>query len=214
MYDEAMERIRQQPKPMETLALRVLSWIVYAVRPLQLEELQHAIAAAELEPDDRYISEENLTPQSILVNACAGMIKIDEASNVIGLVHKSTQDYFDRSSTKHFPHAQRDIGTICVKYLSLEVFSSGPCSTDELYKRRVNENVLLEYAAGNLGNLIRGMTEHNLHGMILKFLLDERQLSSANQAFFAIQRYGSNQNFPRDFNSVHYATYFSLEDIL
>jgi Ankyrin repeats (3 copies) len=212
-YDDAMERIKQQPT--QTLALRVLSWIVYAARPLQLKELQHAIAVDELEPDDRSISEESLTPPSILINACAGMIKIDEASNIIGLVHKTTQEYFDQNGPKHFPHAQSDIGTRCLKYLSLEVFSEGACSTYELYKRRLSENVLLEYAAQNLGDHMHGMDEHTLNSLKLEVFLDKHKLSCATQALFVDRRqWFSAQTFPKNFCGVHYAAYFGLKDIL
>ncbi|KAF1811584.1 hypothetical protein P152DRAFT_369199, partial [Eremomyces bilateralis CBS 781.70] len=120
-YDQAMERIKQQPH--RRLALQALTWIVYAVRPLQVNEIRHAIAIDELEPDDRSISEDMLTLPELIVNACAGMIKIDEESNVIGLVHKTTQEYFDRYGAKHFPDAQWKIGKGCLTYLSLDVFS-------------------------------------------------------------------------------------------
>jgi hypothetical protein len=209
-----MERIKQQPT--RILALRVLSWIVYAVRPLQLEEVQHAVAVNELEPDDRSMSEESLTPQSIIVNACAGMIKIDEQSNIIGLGNKTTQDYFDRNGTKHFAHAQRNIGITCIKYLSLEVFSEGYCSTNELYERRLRENALLEYAARNLGNHIYQAAEDSLHDLALKLFLENHKLSCASQALFVNKsqwRYYSGM-FPKDFQGVHYAAYFGLKGIV
>ena len=216
-YDEAMERIKEQPT--KTLALRVLLWIVYAARPLRLKELQHAIAVDELEPDDRSISEESLTPPSILINACAGMVKIDEASNIIGLVHKTTQEYFDKNRPKFFPDGQSDIGTRCLKYLSLEVFSEGACSTEELYERRLSENVLLKYAAQNLGYHTHGMAEHTLNSLKLDFFLDEDKLECATQAFFVDtgewylgDEYGD--EFPRSFCGVHYAAYCGLKDIL
>jgi hypothetical protein len=214
-YDEAMERIKRQPT--QILALQVLSWIVYAVRPLQVEEVQHAIAIDELEPDDRSVSDESLTPQRIIVNSCAGMIKIDEKSNIIGLVHKTTQDYFDRRGADHFPHAQRDIGITCLKYLSVEVFSEGHCSTDELYERRLRENALLEYAAQNLGNHIYEATEHNLHDLALKFFLENRKLSCASQALFVDKRRwlpGYSRIFPKNFQGMHYAAYFGLKGIV
>lgn len=112
------------------------------------------------------------------------MIKIDEQSNIIGLVHKTTQDYFDRSGIDHFPHAQQDIGITCLKYLSLEVFSEGHCSTDELYERRLREHTLLEYAARNLGKYIYEATEYSMHDLALKFFLENRKLSCASQALF------------------------------
>ncbi|OAX82907.1 hypothetical protein ACJ72_02732 [Emergomyces africanus] len=156
-YDEAMERIKQQPT--RILALRVLLWIVYAVRPLQLGELQHAVAVDELETDDHSVSEECLTPQTIVVNACAGLIKIDQESNIVRLVHMTAQEYFDRRGTKHFPDAHRDIGMACLKFLRLEVFSEGYCVTDGQYQCRLKGNALLKYAAQNFGNHIFRTTD-------------------------------------------------------
>lgn len=43
-YDQAMERIRSQDIESIRLAERVLAWIVHALRPLSVEELQHALA--------------------------------------------------------------------------------------------------------------------------------------------------------------------------
>ncbi|KAI9860058.1 MAG: hypothetical protein M1813_006406 [Trichoglossum hirsutum] len=215
-YNEAMERIKQQPT--KILAMRALSWIVYAVRPLQLEEVLHAIAVDDLEPDDRSISEEILTPQSVVVNACAGMIKIDEGTNVVGLVHKTTQEYLERSGAEHFPDAQRDIGIACLKYLSLDVFSKGYCSTDELFECRLRENTLLDYAARNVGNHIRKETRRSLHDLALKFLLDKRKVLCASQALFIVPEVWRSpeysQGFPKDFHGVHYAAYFGLMDII
>ena len=212
-YDDAIERIKQQPT--KTLALRVLLWIVYAARPLRLEELQHAIAIDELEPDDRSISEESLTPSSIFINACAGMVKVDEASNIIGLVHKTTQEYFDQNGSKLFPEGKSHIGTRCLKYLSLEVFSEGACATEELYKRRLSENVLLKYAAQHLGYHMHDMAEHTLNSLKLDFFLDENKLSCATQALFVDTRERVYVNsFPKRFCGVHYAAYCGLKDIL
>src|SRR5580698_1643659 len=54
-YDEAMERIERQDDSRTELAKRVLSWITYAVRPLSVTELQHALAVVldttNLDPD-------------------------------------------------------------------------------------------------------------------------------------------------------------------
>ncbi|KAH0536219.1 hypothetical protein FGG08_006886, partial [Glutinoglossum americanum] len=215
-YNEAMERIKQQPT--RILAMRALSWIVYAVRPLHLEEVLHAIAVDDLEPDDRSISEEILTPQSVVVNACAGMIKIDEKTNVVGLVHKTTQEYLERSGAEHFPDARLDIGIACLKYLSLDVFSKGYCSTDELFECRLRENTLLDYAARNMGNHIREETGRSLHDLALKFLLDKRKVSCASQTLFIAHKVWRpreySQEFPKDFQGVHYAAYFGLMDII
>jgi len=182
IYKEAMERIEQSPY--KTLAFKVLIWIVYAVRPLQLEEVLHAVALDELEPEDESITEDCLTPPSIILNACAGIIRIDKESNVVGLVHKTTQEYFDKNGINHFPDAHKDITTSSLRYLSLHVFSSGYCPSNELYERRLKENALLDYAVRSLGDHISQGFDCSLKGLTLKVFLDEQITSSASQVLF------------------------------
>jgi Ankyrin repeats (3 copies) len=214
-YEEAMKRIKQSPT--EQTALRVLTWIVYAVRPLQLDEVLHAVAVDELESDDESIPDECLTSSSIIVNACAGMIRIDKASNVVVLVHKTTQEYFNRNGSNHFPLAHQDITLSCLQYLSLHVFSSGYCPSDELFKRRLKEHALLNYAVQSLGDHISQGFDCSHKDLILKVFLDERTISSASQVLFVNtkwQTFSWSQIFPKQFQGVHLAAYFGLTDVL
>jgi len=43
-YEEATKRINSQTPGLHNLAKGVLSWIIYAQRPLTTKELQHALA--------------------------------------------------------------------------------------------------------------------------------------------------------------------------
>jgi hypothetical protein len=70
IYDEAMERVERQPTTKE-LSKRVLSWIIYASRPLSVEELQHALA----------VSPKMTQTRSFLrmeTSVCAGLVVIDK----------------------------------------------------------------------------------------------------------------------------------------
>ena len=212
IYREAMKRIKQQTADDSGLALRLLSWIVYAVRPLQLIEIQHAMAVDDLEYRDRSISNDCLTPQNIIVNVCAGLIRIEE-SNIIRLVHYTTQEYFEQSGSDHIPHAQRNTGVTCLKYLSLGVFSEGYCHTDKLYEHRLKENPLLDYAARNWGNHIREENGQDVQDLSAQFLLDDSKVSCASQVLLTEKDrryYGYSQTFPKDFQGIHYAAYFGL----
>ena len=84
-YDEVMARIRAQNADDRGLADKVLSWIVYARRPLSLLELQHAIAVT---PDMLDMDPEALVDELILIDVCAGLVIIDEQSSIIRLVRK------------------------------------------------------------------------------------------------------------------------------
>ena len=87
MYDETMKRVEGQTENCKTLAKHVLSWIIYAYRPLTLNELQHAIAVSsdsmmtKLEPDA-------LVDEKILTSVCAGLIVVDAERRIVRLVRK------------------------------------------------------------------------------------------------------------------------------
>ena len=208
-----MKRIKRSPN--KSLALNVLKWIVYAVRPLQLEEVQHAIAVDDLEPEDESVTKDCLTPPSTIINVCAGMIRIDKEGDVVGLVHKTTQEYFDRNGIRHFQHAHRDITASCLRYLSLPVFSTGYCPSKVLFDRRLNENALLDYAAQSLAaHIFRGF-DYSLKDLALKVLLDERTTSSMSQVIFKRSLiFEYSQGFYKRFQGVHFSAYFGLIDIL
>jgi hypothetical protein len=84
-YDEAMERIERQDDNCKQLAKRVLSWIIYAVQPLSVKEVQHALAVV---PGSTNIDPEDIIDDEILTSVCSGLVVIDEERNVIGLVRK------------------------------------------------------------------------------------------------------------------------------
>src|SRR5271155_4562725 len=84
-YDEAMERVERQDDSRTQLAKQVLSWITYAVRPLSVKELQHALAVM---PDTTKLDPDDITDDEILTSICAGLVVIDEERNIIGLVRK------------------------------------------------------------------------------------------------------------------------------
>jgi hypothetical protein len=80
VYEKVMNRIQSQPSVDYILAIRVLSWISYAIRPLTVEELQQAIA---IEPGDREFDEDALIAEDSLLGVCAGLATIDHESNTV-----------------------------------------------------------------------------------------------------------------------------------
>ena len=121
-YDEAMQRIESQNDDDRQLAERVLYWISYALRPLTVEELQHALA---VEPGESKLDEDNIPDEELLTSLCAGLVIVDKESNIIRLVHYTTQEYFNSIRASRFPGAQTSIASTCLTYLSFEVFADG-----------------------------------------------------------------------------------------
>jgi hypothetical protein len=133
-----MERIEGQIKNSRELAKQVLSWITCAKRPLTTSELRHALA---VEIGEFKLDEENLPEIEDVLSVCAGLVTVDEQSDVIRLVHYTTQEYFERTWNFWFPNAQKDIATVCVTYLSFDAFT-GFCLSDADFEIRLLESVV------------------------------------------------------------------------
>lgn len=144
VYNEAMLRIEQQNKDDAELAVRVLAWISCAQRPLRIIELLQALA---VDLDEDTLDLEAMPDVTTLVDICAGLITIDESSDVIRLVHLTTQDYFLRSRATHFPLAHRDIAGTCLAYLSIKEFQSGCSPSRDLFSIRLSRYPFFTYAA-------------------------------------------------------------------
>jgi hypothetical protein len=84
IYDESMERIERQSNTKE-LAKRVLSWIIYASRPLSVEELRHALAVS---PNMTEMDPRDLVFESKLISVCAGLVVIDKERQVVRLARE------------------------------------------------------------------------------------------------------------------------------
>ncbi|KAF2178919.1 hypothetical protein K469DRAFT_695066 [Zopfia rhizophila CBS 207.26] len=122
-----MERVESQRTGFCELAKQVLSWITCVKRPLTTLEVQHVLA---LEIGASELDEENVTEIEDMVSLCAGLVTADEESNIIRLVHYTTQEYFERKQNFWFPNAQADITKVCVAYLSFDAFEADFCHTD------------------------------------------------------------------------------------
>ena len=200
-YDDTVNRIRNQEQGICESAKKVLFWIVCAKRPLITEELRHALA---VEPGTCRLDEMNLCPVSDMVSSCAGLVIVD--SNIIRLVHYTTQEYFQRRGLKNFEDVQRDtIATSCLTYLSYDVFAEGYLTRSDL-ESRLQQNAFFKYAAQNWGHHIRD-TQQSVGDLALKLLMDDRKASASSQALFEY-------NSPQKFCGTHLAAYFGLNDIM
>ena len=133
-YKDAIERIEGQLADEEKLAKQVFSWITYAKRPLTTSELEHAFA---IELEESQLDTENLCRVEDMVSICAGLVTIDEESEIIRLVHYTTQEYFERTQSHWFPDAQTNITKTCVTYLLFKEFESGICQNDKEFEKRL-----------------------------------------------------------------------------
>ena len=147
LYRETVERIRRQSGDDGELGMRVLSWVTHTKRPLHVEELAHGLAV-EYDDDEganHELDTDNLLSSRSLVDVCAGLVVIDPRSQIIRLVHYTTQEYFDKERLQLFEHAEMDISVASLTYLSYDIANTAP--SDDMISDAIISHPFLTYAS-------------------------------------------------------------------
>lgn len=212
-YDDAISRIERQPNQHRSRAKQVLSWISFTLRPLTVMELRQALA---VELGSRELDKSCLPAQTRLVSVCAGLVVVDRQSQVIRLVHETTQAYFEKNRLKLFPGAQEEISKICLTYLSFDLLAKGPCSTDDDMQKRLHELPFLDYAACYWGDHVREAEDESVQSLTFQLLEDNAKLMSFVQRwrYPLIQGREYTRRSPKDFSGIHVASAFGLEVVI
>lgn len=208
-----MERIYGYQPSNWDLAKRVLTWISHTRRPLTTGELRYALAVELGEPG---IDEDNLPEVNDMVSFCEGLIIVDKESDIIGLVHYTTQEYLDRVSQTWIPDAHKDIALVCLGYLSFQEFSACSCLNDKEFEDRLERNALLDYCAKNWGDHVRDADDKGADEAALRFLEDEKKLASAVQVRMVSEyRFtGYCRKVPARIAAAHVTAQFGLSRIM
>ena len=213
-YDGAIERIEGQAKGRRNWARRVLSWVFHARRPLTSIELQHALA---VRPGDRQIDKKNLIHIGEIISFCAGLVTLNQKSDVIQFVHYTTQQYFEDTQQQldWVRTAPVEISKSCLTYLTFNTFASGYAPDNETFEERVTQNVFLDYAALHWGMHAYGV-QREVQNVARTFLQDPSLTSCASQVMFAeqiifISQYS--QKAPKILG-LHLAAAFGLDILL
>lgn len=157
-YDDVMQRIKDQAPDHVRLALKALAWVSYAFRPLSLRELQHALA---VEPGDKDMDEDLIMDGQSITQLCAGLVIVDQRTNVVNLVHYSTKSYFDDIRHVQFPNFHSSITLICATYLTLDTLKGA-----KIWEM-VQKYPLACYAAQYMGDHARNSPEESLDPSVL-----------------------------------------------
>ena len=208
-YDDTLRRIQEQRPGFQQLAMGALAWITHAKRPLRTVELQVALAIEIGEPG---LDRDNIEKMERIISVCAGLVTIQEESEIVEFVHYTTQEYMQRKQKHLLADAESTITKSCVTYLSFNVFDSGFCLTDASFEARLQENPLYDYAARSWGHHARasGCCEG-----IIAFLESTSKVEASSQALMAVKRSWTSTNsqgVPKRMTGLHLAAYFGVQD--
>ncbi|PKS10137.1 hypothetical protein jhhlp_001887 [Lomentospora prolificans] len=209
-YKAAMERIEEQEYTRD-VAKQALAWITCAKRPLSTTELRHALT---IEEGDTELLEEDLVHIDDIVAICAGLVTIDEESDIIRLVHFTTQEYFEQNRDQWFPSVEEAISKVCITYLSFDSFETGYCRTDAQLTQRLLEYPLYDYAAKNWGHHARHAPELN-PDIVITFLYHKPKAdASAELLFHRTNLAGPYPDSIEQLLPLHLASYFGILEVV
>ncbi|KAJ7835018.1 hypothetical protein B0H14DRAFT_2450271 [Mycena olivaceomarginata] len=163
-YEITIQRIISQAEDDREIALRVLTWVSNAKRPLSVRELQEALS---VEQDDKNFDSDNILDTDIILSVCAGLVIIDEDNHVFRLVHYTAQEYLDHVQPTQFPKAQVDITATCLTYLSLDTWTDFRA---DFPQELLQAHPFISYAEEYCLVHARGSPELQLKSRILDFL--------------------------------------------
>lgn len=232
-YDDVITRIQTQDEEDLKLAEQIITWLYYAIRPLTLQELRHALAtrlAFETNPDATELDETFLPDDEVIVSVCAGIVALHLESNTVALVHYTTKEYFkrrvDRQHLDPFLRPEANIAETCLVYLSferkeLEQWVAEKAEYKRRSPRRRDEVKLLDidllhplfrYAAQHWGDHAHGRLEQTTRDLSMKFTRQRTARVAPFQAIWEREYYGT--PVPFLISGLFLASFFGLEDLV
>ncbi|KAI4116483.1 MAG: hypothetical protein LQ338_007709, partial [Usnochroma carphineum] len=203
IYKESMHRIEKQPREQSSRAFRILGLLTRARRPLSLKELQHALAAMELEDDEEDLTDRDIldavTAGDLLLEITSGLaILADNGSGIdVKLVHRSLEDFLqqDECRSKWFPNADSEIARASLRYLRLVIPSEAHGDEDWIAKN--TDYPFLRYSSQHWGDHVRDATcfihsDIELQKMTARLVDDSQRMDACMQAAWVIDRGGHN----------------------
>ena len=147
LYRQNIERIQQQADDDGALGMRILSWITHVKRPLSVDELRHGLAVeySDDEEDLKVFDADNLLSPRSLVDVCAGLVTIDSTSQVIRLMHHTTQEYLNNARLHLFTDSEVDVSRACLTYLSYDFGIEFGC--EKILDETLLSHPFLDYAS-------------------------------------------------------------------
>ena len=221
LFDDAMNRMAAQPEPHAVLAKRVISWIFYARRPLQIAELREALS---VEPGDTKLDRSGYHEVGSLLNVCCGLVSIDRQDNVIRLVHYSLQEYLDSHWRIDCPGSEGGIAQNCLIYLTLNDFLpdaiEGPSLSNRNHASSLTQSQwrgrhkFFSYVASYWGEHVKGQIEIELEPLILRLFEKKVHLLYGLQEYNKLMyRAVAYDTWPDQPSPLHLTAYWGLSHI-
>ena len=170
----------------------------------------------ENEDPPREFDFDNILDAESLIDVCGGLVIIDDESQVVRLVHYTTEEFFKSSQGTIFPDAHMQISKICLAYLSFDVLTEDTWTILSKHPQDKYDLRFCDYAANFWGDHLRGKPEQELRELAMRFLSHQELLWKAF-APLLYKRGGIlywNDDKSRGFTALDGAAMFGLDTLV
>ena len=211
LYEEAMQRIKNQKDESRDLGLKTLSTIVCAKRLLSVPELLQCLA---IEPGDDDFNDENDYDKESILECTLGLINIESDGSNVRLVHSTLQHYLEDNIDKWFSKAELGMAIACLTCLNFRPLSK-PCKNDEKLEKRLQEYPFLAYASSHWGDHVREATvDTALCAKALKFCDDENRVAACIEAEWYTNKGVASWDVRGGLEGIHLCAFFGLSSVI
>jgi len=203
-YGATLGRIRAQGGERSRLGIMALMWICHSERPLEADELRHAlgveIGSTDFDPD-------NVPSIRTVLSCCQGLVVVDKEGSTVRLVHFTLREYLSgRPDLFQRPHSV--IAETCLTYLNSQQVMN--LSATQFHDNRAVP--FLKYSALHWGTHGKKELSDNAKSLALKLLGQYDDHVSIRLLLESLDIYQS-----RDyslFTGLHCASFFGLVEVV
>jgi len=161
-YSATLGRIKAQKGSKSRLGMEVLMWLSHSERPLNADELCHALG---VEVGSADLNSQNIPAIETLLGCSLGLVTVEASSYTVRLVHYTLQEYLSNNTDLfHSPHSM--IAEVCLTYLNFRSIRGLPPILD----RSQLTTPLLKYASRYWGKHARRETTEGVNTLALRLL--------------------------------------------
>ena len=114
VYGATIELTKAQAGDKSRLGMAALMWVSHAERPLQADELCHALAVKLGSTD---FNASNAPSISTLVSCCQGLIAVKKEASTVRLIHFTLQEHLS-AHPDIFSRPHSAMAEVCLTYLN------------------------------------------------------------------------------------------------
>ena len=205
-YGATLNRIKREGKERARLAMAVLMWISHAERPMNTDELCHALAVEIGSPN---LNTDNAPSIDTLLACCQGLVVVEKEASAVRLIHFTLQEYL-RAHPGLFGPAHATIAETCLTYLNsqqVKAFSTSPPPD-------LRDTPFLEYSSVYWGVHARRDLSDCAKQLALKLFDDYNTHISTNILLKAQDIWGLDADKFSGFSGLHCASFFGIVEIV